>query len=570
MQVIATAGHVDHGKSSLVRALTGMEPDRWAEERRRGLTIDLGFAWTALPGGEVVAFVDVPGHERFVVSMLAGAGPVPAVLFVVAADEGWMPQSSEHLAALDGFGVRSGLLVVTKADLADPAPVIAEARDRLAGTSLAGIAAVAVSSVDGRGLDVLRESLVSLASGVGDPSGDVRLWADRAFTIKGAGTVVTGTLGDGTLRVGDSLVTSTGTPVVVRGLQSLGEEVDRVVGTARVAVNLRRVEKLAVGRGTALLTPDAWRLTEVIDVQLLREVHDRSSRNLVLHVGSAAVAVRLRSLGSFARLTLASPLPLRVGDRGLVRDPSTRQIAGFVVLSVSPPPLDRRGAAVARGNELAEVVDDPVALGTALRLRSAGFINGAVLRAEGLKPDRPPRAGDWYADDLAWASTIDQARALTTSGPVTVETLRQSLPPDLIDPLLDAANLERVGALVYRADNVLTAATEAAVRALEAEWTESPFQAPSTERLTALALGPRELAAAARAGRLTSLPGNVILRADAIAQATSIITNLPEPLTVSAVREALNTTRRVAVPLLEHLDTQGITHRLPDGTRLRR
>src|SRR3954447_1028033 len=152
MHVLATAGHVDHGKSTLVRALTGMEPDRWAEERRRGMTIDLGFAWTALPGGATVAFVDVPGHERFVPNMLAGVGPVPAALLVVAADGGWMPQTAEHLAALDALGVRHALVAVTPSDLADPAPVLAGLAERLAGTSLAGSPAVVVSAVTGLGL----------------------------------------------------------------------------------------------------------------------------------------------------------------------------------------------------------------------------------------------------------------------------------------------------------------------------------------------------------------------------------------------------------------------------------
>ena len=157
--MIATAGHVDHGKSALVRALTGMEPDRWAEERRRGLTIDLGFAWTKLPGGERVAFVDVPGHERFVPNMLAGVGPVPAVLFVVAADGGWMPQSAEHLAAIDAVGIRHGLLAVTRCDLADPGPARRQALDCLARTSLGAVTAVAVSAVTGAGLPELRDAL---------------------------------------------------------------------------------------------------------------------------------------------------------------------------------------------------------------------------------------------------------------------------------------------------------------------------------------------------------------------------------------------------------------------------
>src|SRR6516162_5469549 len=164
MRVIATAGHVDHGKSTLVRALTGMEPDRWAEERRRGMTIDLGYAWMTLPSGEKLAFVDVPGHERFVPNMLAGLGPVPAVLFVVAADGGWMPQSAEHLAAVDALGVRHGLLVVTRADLADPEPVTRVALAEIARTSLGSVEAVAVSAVTGAGLDDLRAALARLAA----------------------------------------------------------------------------------------------------------------------------------------------------------------------------------------------------------------------------------------------------------------------------------------------------------------------------------------------------------------------------------------------------------------------
>src|SRR6516225_12337473 len=164
MYVVATAGHVDHGKSTLVRALTGMEPDRWAEERRRGMTIDLGYAWMTLPSGERLAFVDVPGHERFVPNMLAGVGPVPAVMFVVAADEGWMPQSAEHLAAIDALAISRGLLVVTRADLADPAPALRDAGDRIRGTSLGGVDATAVSAVTGEGLPELRAALDRLAA----------------------------------------------------------------------------------------------------------------------------------------------------------------------------------------------------------------------------------------------------------------------------------------------------------------------------------------------------------------------------------------------------------------------
>src|SRR5688500_18453911 len=177
MFVVATAGHVDHGKSTLVRSLTGMEPDRLAEERRRGMTIELGFVWTTLPSGSVVAFVDVPGHQRFVPTMLAGAGPVPAALLVVAADGGWMPQSAEHLAALDALGVRHGLIAVTRSDLADPGPALERARAEVAATSMGPVDAVAVSGTTGAGLAELGEALDRLGAALppADPGAPVRL-----------------------------------------------------------------------------------------------------------------------------------------------------------------------------------------------------------------------------------------------------------------------------------------------------------------------------------------------------------------------------------------------------------
>ena len=353
MHVVATAGHVDHGKSTLVRALTGMEPDRWAEERRRGMTIDLGFAWTTLPPGERLAFVDVPGHERFVTTMLAGVGPVPAVMVVVAADEGWMPQSAEHLAAIDALGVRHGLLVVTRADRADPATALAQAEAELARTTLGGVEAVTVSGTTGQGLPDLREALGRLAARLPAPdaAAPVRIWIDRAFTIKGSGTVVTGTLAAGTVRAGGELLLD-GRPVRVRALQTLKENTAEATGVARVAVNLRGVERDDVSRGMAL-TGSEWTITDLIDVRVGGA--DRLPREPVLHIGSAAVPVRLRPLGDdAARLTLSRPLPLHIGDRLLLRDPGARRIAGADVLDVRPPPLRRRGAAAARARELAD------------------------------------------------------------------------------------------------------------------------------------------------------------------------------------------------------------------------
>src|SRR5579859_7072883 len=326
MQVVATAGHVDHGKSTLIRALTGMEPDRWAEERRRGLSIDLGFAWMVAGDGRQVAFVDVPGHERFVPNMLAGVGPVPAVMFVVAADEGWMPQSAEHLAAIDALGITRGLLVVTRADLADPGPALREAAERIRGSSLGQVDSLAVSGVTGQGMDELRAALGRLVDGLpaGDPGAPVRLWVDRAFSIRGSGTVVTGTLPAGTIGIHDELLAAPSMrPARVRAIQTLKEPAERVSGVARVAVNLRGVAPAALARGTALVTPGAWALTAAVDLRLAVSAGAaRPPRELTLHIGTARTTARVRVLGgAAARLALDRPLPLHVGDRVLLRVP---------------------------------------------------------------------------------------------------------------------------------------------------------------------------------------------------------------------------------------------------------
>ncbi|HET6211527.1 MAG TPA: selenocysteine-specific translation elongation factor, partial [Micromonosporaceae bacterium] len=365
MYVVATAGHVDHGKSTLLRALTGMEPDRWAQERERGMTIDLGYVWATLPSGAPLAFVDVPGHERFVPNMLAGVGPVPAVLFVVAADEGWMPQSAEHLAALDALGVRHGLLVVTRADLGDAALAAAEAREYLRGTSLADIEAVCVSAVTGAGLGDLWAALDRLVAALPapDPAAPLRLWVDRVFVIRGSGTVVTGTLGAGTIRVGDELQVGADR-VRVRGLQALQRRCEEVSPVARVAVNLRGAPRAGLRRGSALLTPDRWQLTDVLDAWLdLPPGEDAvPPAASTLHIGSARVPARMRLLGPpdgsrlAVRLSLGSPLPLHIGDRALLRDASqtrgTRVLGRVTALDVRPPALRRRGASAGRGREL--------------------------------------------------------------------------------------------------------------------------------------------------------------------------------------------------------------------------
>lgn len=582
MQVVATAGHVDHGKSTLVRALTGMEPDRWAEERRRGMTIDLGFAWTTLPSGAVVALVDVPGHERFVPNMLAGVGPAPAVLLVVAADEGWMPQSAEHLAALDALGVRHGLLVVTRSDLADPAAATAEARRALATTSLRAVESVAVSAVTGAGLPELRAALDRLVARlpVPDPAAPVRLWIDRAFTITGSGTVVTGTLGAGELRTGDELeLTGTGGRVRVRGLQTLGAPVDRVTGVARVGVNLRGVPRDRVRRGDALLTPGRFACTELVDVRVSGDPVGELPAEVMLHVGAAAVAARVRPLGpDTARLRLARPLPLRIGDRALLRDPGRRYVAGGVtVLDVVPPRLTRRGAAAARAAVLAGLDGRPDEHG---ELRRRGLVRRAELERMGVTVTTTPVVGDWHADPGHWrdlrgrldAEVARWTRAHPLEPGVPVETLRQLLRlPDraLVEALVAPPLVTRGGRVGPESGHGgLPEPVARAVRRIESELARRPFAAPEAARLAEVGLGHREIGAAARAGVLLRLADNVVLLPDALDEAVRVLAALPQPFTLSAARQALGTTRRVAVPLLELLDRRGLTRRLPDDVRV--
>ncbi len=543
MHVVATAGHVDHGKSTLVKALTGMEPDRLGEERRRGLTIDLGFVWTDV-AGQTFAFVDVPGHQRFVPTMLAGTGPVTAVLFVVAADEGWRAQSSEHLAALDAFGVRHGVLAVTKADRADPRPVLVEASERLAASSLGRVPAVAVSAHTGAGIDALRAELATLGRELpaADTEADVRLWVDRAFTVHGAGTVVTGTLGAGRLRVGDELVFGRdGRRCGVRGLQSLGRACDTVEAVARVAVNLRGLDHRDIDRGDALLTPDAWRYTREIDVRLRGDKAEDVNRELTVHLGAAAVPCRVRPLATdLARLSLSAELPLRAGDRGLLRDPGQHRVpAGIEVLDPRPPGLRRRGAARARAEELAH--DDPAAG----YVRRHGVVAVAELRALGWEVPGS-RVGRWAVADGLLDRLVGRVREVL---PATGLVVRDGV---VVDP---------------RRPSALPDSVERAVRVVQQRLEQDPFTAPEAHDLAELGLGPKQLAAAERAGRLVLIADGVVLGSDALETGVRVLATLPEPFTVSQVRRALGTTRRVAVPLLERLDAEGRTRRAPDGTR---
>lgn len=483
MHVVVTAGHVDHGKSALIRALTGRDPDRLEEERQRGLSIELGYAWTELDGEEV-AFVDVPGHQRFITTALAGMGPVPVALFVVAADDPWMPQAEEHLTALDALGVRHGLLVVTRSDLADPGTAREAARARLAGTSLADVRDVAVSARTGAGVEALRAALAEVLRGVPrpDPGAPVRLWVDRRFHVRGAGTVVTGTLPAGTVRVGDRLALGD-RPVRVRGIESLERAREAVSGVARVALDLGGHAPRDVARGRALVTPGAFTATDLVDVRLTGP-EDPPERP-VLHVGSASSEVRLRPLaGSYARLALPEAVPLTPGDRAVLRDPGSRTVWGVEVLDVDPPALTRRGAASRRARVLAGEVEPETEPDTETEV----------------EPEEEPE-----------------------------------------DPRVEEAL--------------------AALRGRDA------FDAPDVPTQAALGLDDATAARLHARGRLLRVAPGVLLLPGADTEATRRLAALEQPFTTSQARQALGTSRRVALPLLLWLDKTGQTVRLPDDRR---
>jgi selenocysteine-specific elongation factor len=566
--VVATAGHVDHGKSTLVRALTGMEPDRWAEERQRGMTIDLGYAWCTLPTGETVAFVDVPGHQRFIGNMLAGLGPSPAVMFVVAADEGWRRQSSEHLAAIDALGLCHGLLVVTRSDLADPSATLAQAQAKIAQSSLGAVRAVAVSGATSAGLGELRAALHRLVATLPrpDPAARLRLWVDRSFTIRGSGTVVTGTLSAGTIAVHDELELR-GTGIRVRGLHSLGRAVESVSGVARVAVNLRSVPQDAVRRGDALLTPGAWRWTQQLDARL--QTVDVPA-DLVLHLGSAAVPVRLRPLGgAIVRVRLDQPLPIQAGDRAILRDPGRQSIAaGVEILDADPPELRRRGAAARRARELAAGRPS-----LAAEVGRRGAVRHSQLAALGIPLDhldgiRP--VGDWLVAPSQWSDWTEQLRSLAgESLPVEAARRRIGLPDrQLMSCLITETGLTvRNGRVQRPGAAAQLGAAEPSILRLEQRLRAQPFRAAERSELHELGLGSRDIAIAVEAERLLRLSHDIVLLPSAPLTAVGILSRLPQPFTTSEARQALDTTRRVVIPLLEHLDAYGWTRRLDESHR---
>ena len=590
MYVIATAGHVDHGKSTLVNALTTMDPDRWEEEKQRGLTIDLGFAWTTLKSGADVAFVDVPGHERFIANTLAGLGPAPAVMLVIAADEGWKEQTSEHLEAIDALGIERGIIVLTRMDNGQRISEV-NVRDKVAGTSLSVAPIFAVSARTGEGMEELRGGIDKLL-----PADEVlqqacampaRMWIDRAFSIKGAGTVVTGTWAAGSVNIGDrlKLVTASGEhDVTVRGLHSENSAVDKAEPVMRLALNLRGVDADAISRGDVLTEAEStWWQPEVIDVRWRTGPKlDSVPRKLNLHVGTASVPVHVRGLDAeHARLTLQGrAFPLRLGDRLALRGPGLDALAGVEVVDMDPPLLNRRGAPVRRAQALRD--QNPFDASAYVARKEA--VMKETLAAAGFdvanKPASLVEFRSWWVNAQAIARWTAQLRTLFDTHltyhhlsdglPLATALSALALPDDsLVSVAVAGARLKRDGAIIrdpHAAPRDLGPA-EKSVAIVEAQLAKEPFVAPDASTLDELGLGPSELAAAERAGRLLRV-GPIVLLPSAPQQAAEILGQQPGEFTLSQARQALGTTRRVAVPLLEYMDARGLTRRTSDSARV--
>ncbi|MFO7548674.1 MAG: selenocysteine-specific translation elongation factor [Acidimicrobiia bacterium] len=591
MAVVGTAGHVDHGKSTLVTALTGRDPDRWEEEKRRGLTIDLGFAWTELPGGIEVSFVDVPGHERFMKNMLAGIEAVDVALLVVAADEGWMPQSEEHLAVLDLLGVENGVVALTKIDRVDGEfldLVRDEVRDRLSGSSLVEAPIVSVSAQTGEGLEELRLRLAEAVAAVPPPpEGRPRLWVDRVFSIAGAGTVVTGTLLGGSLETGMELaVWPERARARVRGLQIHEREAIRVVPRSRVAVNLAGVDRRDLRRGSMLGSPEGWRTTRRLlasfrTAPYVTEVTDRGAHHF--HTGSSGWPARLHVLHhengeGHAIVTLDADLCLTAGDRFILRETGRRAVvAGGRILDPSPGP---GRPAPGRAAELAAVIDgSPGERATVLLAgREKARLSDLEADSGGGSPSRA-----WVVGRTAF--TPELANRLAHQAVETVtrfqaeNPLRPGMPAAELAPALEiepevlaalateTPELAMVGGIVSVGagpgiDPTSDIRWPAARDLLESSWPAVPTPAE-------MGLDDELVHALARVGACVRISPSLVYLPHQVERITAVLSGLGTGFTVSEFREAAGMSRKYAVPVLEWADRAGITVRSGDVRRVR-
>jgi selenocysteine-specific elongation factor len=622
----------------LVRALTGTDPDRLVEEQRRGLTIELGFAWCELPAGEgrpplTAAFVDVPGHERFIATMLAGTGPAPAALLVVAADDGWSAQTEEHVEVLDLLGVPGLAVAITKIDLV-PEERVAEVRAavdrRLRGTSLASAPILAVDGPGGAGVADLARTLAERVAQrpPAEDHGRPRLWVDRVFPVRGAGTVVTGTLGGGSLRLGDRLLILPGDHAArVRGLQSLGRDVELAAPGTRVAVNLAGVDQGQVGRGDAVVGGGPWRTTTRLDA-VVRALPGRTIERAGawrVHVGSAAVTARVlpmtdRVVGAATdharaggdatgatgatdaigaagatgavRLLLDAPLPLVAGDRLVLREAGRRTTVGGGQVADPAAGAPPRGRA-ARGRRVAGLRDVAAAASPAGRLRALLALEGgardgaSALAAAGLSATEPRPEGVVAVGDQAvlevvserWSAAVLAAaaggsdrsasdRSTADRGALAAAATAAGAPPEVADRLPEL--LVTSGRLVRTPGGFATPADVAGAgddrRArddrLVAALDGNPFAPPDlTATARELGLDHREVNRLVQAGAIVRC-GDLAFSAGAVTRAAEVLRDLQDevgPFTAAQAKEAWRTTRRFAIPLLEHLDRTRVT-----------
>jgi selenocysteine-specific elongation factor len=613
MFVIGTAGHVDHGKSLLVEALTGIDPDRLREEKARGMTIDLGFAWLTLPSGRSVSIVDVPGHERFIKNMLAGASGVDLALLVVAADDGVMPQTREHLAILDLLGVSRGVVALTKRDLVDDdwlALIEVDIAETLRGTTLEGSPIVACSSLTRNGLDALLGTLDAAIDGL-PPKRDIgrpRLPIDRVFTIDGFGTVVTGTLIDGGLAIGDEIEAMPGgLRGRIRGLQSHRDKVERALPGTRTAVNIAGIERDALRRGMVLAVPGRLRPTDVIDVRL-RAVEAlphalRHNMHVTFHCGADEANGQLRLLDTdglrsggeaWAQIKLDTAVAAMRGDRFVLRTPNDT-VAGGVIVDAAPkrhrrhhaPTLDALAALLSDAPEdvvLDAITRAPMIERAALerlvtmppgQLAAAlgGLIDAGSVRSFGSGTEARLATAvfveDTHRRGLDALSAYHGEHPLRTGAPV--EELRSRLKIDAVALalLLETWSDARTsGATVALASFAPAPSPEqqrvmdAYMAALRATPESPPVTAIDAELLAHLALS----------GMVVDTGDGIVFDAAAFASMRDRVRSHIEQhgsITLAQTRDLLGSTRRYVQSLLEHLDRLRVTRRVGEARVLR-
>ncbi len=617
---VGTAGHIDHGKSALVRALTGIDPDRLAEEQRRGMTLDLGFAHLDLPSGGRVGIVDVPGHEALIHNMLAGAGGIDLVMLVVAADEGAMPQTREHLDILRFLPIAGGVIALNKIDLVpDPewlAVVEEDVRSLVAGTMLESAPVVGVSARTGAGLPDLVAVLDRLVAGLpGRPAdGPIRLPVDRSFTIQGFGTVVTGTLWSGTIAPGDALeILPRGREVRVRGVQVHGQPAQAAFAGSRVAANLAGVDKDEIGRGDVLATPRAFQPTDRLDVRL-RLLPDapavRHSARVHVHLGAGETIARVALVDrprvepgeeALVQLRLAGPVVAVHGDHFVVRRYSpTQTIGGGVVVHASPP--RRRRAQAAEALRTVEQTGPKALILSAVASRGqsglpiASAASAAGLDAAGAATALAASQAEGQvvviADRLYAASVVDEVRRMleetlaayhgrmTWRAGMPREELKSRMASGAEDRLFDhtiagmtgqARIVERGGlvALSTHAPQISEAdrrARAVVLAALEGAGA-SPPAIDDLRRLADREAVDRMLQALADDGVVVQVAPDLRFTTSAVESVRRTVVEMlrsGQEVTVAALRDRLHTSRKFALALLEYLDGVRVTRRVGD------